>query len=440
MWLKRLATDRDASDERGSLPVVLAIVFVLVLLSVALVDRISGDFVNVNQETRIQQARALAQSGVSDALFQIDQQGSTPQSFCNEPNSGGQCSLSNIPGASGTVYTARYDSSSASYTVLSRGLVQGVTYAVQATVIRTPLLLDAVYGGEFITFDGKSTTSVTVTDPYGNPVPGATAGIAVGPGGTLTCNGPTDPNVIYVNYGGSISKCTPEENLGPIYSPQEPSQTCPPPVNPYGAPPTPCMPSTVSGCAGVSGGQVTGNDSTGYAIAGPATLEPGVYVCRGGLTMTGTINVDYSQSPLQNGGRVEIYVFPPVGSTASPSINMGSATVNQCETIGSSGSGPCKGGLVGDPVDLEIFGWGSGTVGLGGGQADAILWAPGMQLTLDGSSTSLTWTGSLILGGVTAEGHPSFNLNFDQRVQSEYEQSSWHISNYLQTDSNFAIP
>jgi hypothetical protein len=119
---------------------------------------------------------------------------------------------------------------------------------------------------------------------------------------------------------------------------------------------------------------------------------------------------------------------------------MGSATVNQCETIGSSGSGPCKGGLVGDPTDLEIYGWGSGTAGLGGGVADAIFWAPGMGLTLTGSSASLDWTGSLILGGITANGHPSFVLNFDQRLQSEYQQSNWHISNYIQTGSNFAIP
>jgi hypothetical protein len=44
----------------------------------------------------------------------------------------------------------------------------------------------------------------------------------------------------------------------------------------------------------MSSGNVTGSDAAGYTITGPATLEPGVYVCRGGLTMTGTINVDYS--------------------------------------------------------------------------------------------------------------------------------------------------
>jgi Tfp pilus assembly protein PilX len=427
-------------DEAGqTLPIVMAVVLVVVLLSVALFTRVNGDFNNTNLETKIEQARSLAQSGIADALFRIDQQGSSPASFCNEPNSGGQCALSSIPNAAGTVYTARYNASSGAYTVLSQGTVRNISYAVQTTVKQTPILVNAVYGGAFVTFDGRSNTAVTVTDAYGKAIAGATAGIAVGPGGSLTCNGPADPNATYVNYGGSISKCTPYQNLGPIYAPQQPTQTCPPPPNPYGAPPTPCLPSTASACTTMSPA-VTGSDATGYTVKGPATLEPGVYVCRGGLTMTGTVNVDYAQSPQQNSGRVEIFVFPAVGSSTSPDINFGGATVNACEPPLGSGSGTCKGGLVGDPTDLEIYGSGSGNAGLGASQVNAVFWGPGMNLTLNGSSSALTWTGGLILGGITANGHPSFALNFDQRLQSEFQQSSWSISNYLETTPGFSIP
>jgi len=63
-----------------------------------------------------------------------------------------------------------------------------------------------------------------------------------------------------------------------------------------------------------------------------------------------------------------------------------------------------------------------------------------MDLTLNGSADSLNWTGGLILGGVTANGHPSFNLYFDQRLESEFQESSWQISNYSQTSPGFAIP
>ena len=419
------------------LPVVMTVMFVLMLISSALVLRVLGDYKNTNQETNMAQARALAQSGVADALFQVDQQVSTPSSFCNEPNSGGKCSFSSIPGAPGAVYTARWSSASSTYTVLSRGTSHGVTAAVQATISRTPLVLDGVYGGAFITFNGQSTTDVTVTDAYGNPVPGALVGIGVGPGGSLTCNGPTDPNATYVNYGGSISKCTPYQNVGPIYSPQQPSQSCPPPVNPYGNPPTPCMPASVSACTAMSS-KVTGSDATGYTVTGTTKLEPGIYVCRGGLTMTGTVNVDYDQSPLVNNGRVEIFVFPPVGSTTSPAIDLSAATVNACETTG-SGSGTCAGGLVGDPAKLIIYGWGSGAANLAGGSVNAVFWGPGMNMLMNGSS-GLNWTGSLITGGITVNGHPSFVLHLDQRVQNEYDQSNWHISNYLPTSPTFSIP
>ena len=502
-------------DQNGqALPIVLGVVLIVVLISVAVLTRVDGDFNNANLETKIQQARALAQSGVADALFQIDQQGSSPLSFCNEPNSstftvpgvtttlgspsasvtsGGfpgvyrgqtvsgvgvatgtsvgavsgnaltlsqnatasgtvtmtfSLCLTGVPGAPGTIYTARYSAATGAYTVLSQGTVRNASYAVKATVTQTPILVNAVYGGAFITFDGKSNASVAVTDQYGNWVPNATTGIAVGPGGTLTCNGPgvSPPDgqvVTYVNYGGSISKCTPYQNLGPIYDPQQPWQSCQAPPNPYGQPPTPCMPSTAAPCTSMSPA-VSGSDAAGYTVTGPATLEPGVYVCRGGFTMTGTVKIDYAQNPQQNKGQVQIYVFPPVGSMTNPNISFTGSTVNACEpplvTTGSANSGSCTGGLVGDPTDLQIYASGSGTASLGASSVNAVLWAPGMNLTLNGSADSLNWTGGLILGGITANGHPSFNLYFDQRLESEYQESSWKISNYVQTSPGFSIP
>ncbi len=69
-----------------------------------------------------------------------------------------------------------------------------------------------------------------------------------------------------------------------------------------------------------------------------------------------------------------------------------------------------------------------------------MFWGPHMNLTMNGASSSLNWTGAIILGGITANGHPSFNLNFDQRVETDGQQANWQISNYLQTTPNFAIP
>jgi hypothetical protein len=188
---------------------------------------------------------------------------------------------------------------------------------------------------------------------------------------------------------------------------------------------------------------VSGADASGYTVTGGpgVKLEPGVYVCRGGLTMTGNVNVDYSS--LTNGGRVEIFVFPPVGSMTSPNLTMDStAVVNACEPPDGSGvvGGPCGTGVpVGDPVDLQIYVAGSGVATLGDSHVNGILWAPGMSVTLHGSH-ALNWTGAIILGTITADGHVSFHINFDQRLESEFQVASWQISNYLETSPNFSIP
>jgi hypothetical protein len=134
----------------------------------------------------------------------------------------------------------------------------------------------------------------------------------------------------------------------------------------------------------------------------------------------------------------------------NPNVHFGGSTVNACEPPLGIGTGPCGGGnpspapgspgLVGDPTDLQIYVSGGGYAYLGASNVNAVFWGPGMELDLHGSVDNLTWTGGLTLGTVSAKGHPSFNLNFDQRLQTEFQQVSWVLSNYLQTSTGFAIP
>jgi hypothetical protein len=506
---------RGSNEDGQALPVVMAIVLVVVLLSVALITRVDGDFSNTNLETKTQQARALAQSGVADALFQMDQQGASPSSFCNEPGSGTvnvagvtvttgstlatvasggfpgvhsaegvsgtglaagttvrtvsgnaltlsqkatasgtvtltfSICLSSIPGAPGAIYTARYNASTNAYTVWSKGTSKNISYAVKATVTNNPIISNAVVGGQ-VTFNGNEQNDLYVTDPYGNVVAGATAGIGVTEGGSLTCNGGGALNTIYVSYGGALGGgCTPNTSAGPVYYPEPPSSTCPasfkyPPYFHAHAPPTPCAPATALPCTSMSPA-VSGSDAAGYTVTGGpgVTLEPGIYVCLGGLTMTGNVNVDYSSQT--NGGRVEIYVFPTTPASASPNLNMtgASTVVNACEPPDGSGvtGGPCGTGVpVGDPTDLQIYVAGSGTATLADSQINGILWAPGMTLAPLHGSHNLNWTGAIILGTVTADGSVSFRINFDQRLETEFQVASWQISNYLETSPIFSIP
>ncbi len=449
--LSRVA-HRMGRDDDGFLAVVVAVAAVVVLVSVALVYGVRGDFSNTNYETNLIQARALAQSGIADALFQIDQQGTTPVTFCNAPSTVGTCSYTSVPGASGVVYTARYAAGSGTYTVYSRGTSHGVSYAVKATVSQNPVVTNALFTATLLTFNGNSTSTLAVTDQYGNPITGSTGQIAIGQGGTMTCHGPSDPNATYVSYSGTISGCSNPQSVVTSYGPQDPQQTCPSSPNPLVSPPTPCMPNLTTGspagptqsCTAMTKtdathtGTVTGSDATGYTITGPALIEPGYYSCRGGLTVTGTVDLDYTTSA--NSGVVDIFVFPPVGSSTSPNVNLSAAQLNVCQTVGATSATPCKGGIVGDPSKLRIYASGSGTASVGGGRVDAILWAPSMSFTMNGSSNNLMWTGALILGSVTVNGSPNFTLNFDQRVESEYTQTNWGVTNYIQTSPTFSVP
>ena len=451
---------RGDPDERGSLVVVLAILFVVALLSTTVFVRVMSDFNNTNYETNLQRARAMAESGVADALFQIDQRDGSPQNFCNAPNC--PAPLTSIPGAPGAVYTATWSDVTNAYTVLSRGTVRGTTYAVKAVISAEPELNSALTGST-VTFNGNSFKSIFVTGANGLPIPGATANISVASGGTLTCNGGSSPNASYIEYLRSSTNCTPAQALNTNFLPQQPSISCPSAANPDILPPTPCMPGYAQPCPSMmssssttlmSGDQINGYTISGGTTAAPAVLEPGVYVCYGGLTMNGVVNVDYT-SPLStaNNGRVQIYVFGPHNNPLSnPDLTLdtgGGTTINGCE-VGTPTPGNlatnCVSGtsqVVGNPVDLQIFQYGAGNVYIGNNlnSINAVLWAPLASLNTHGAAVDVSWTGAVVLGTVNTNGQPAtFLLNYDERLATEFQNTVWQITSYLQTPPNFSIP
>jgi Tfp pilus assembly protein PilX len=204
---------RCVGDESGSLIVVMAILIVVALISVAVVNRVQGDFSNVNFQTNMEQARALAQSGVADAQFQIDQRDDDPATFCNAP-SPYTCTFMSVPQepASGDIeYTATYYSTGspssctsglACYVIDSKGTYRGVTYAVTATVSVDPVIQEALAGAT-VTFNGNSSASFAVTGSNGLPIAGDTAYVAAASGtagnpNSLTCHGPGSGTAVYL--------------------------------------------------------------------------------------------------------------------------------------------------------------------------------------------------------------------------------------------------
>lgn len=125
------------------------------------------------------------------------------------------------------------------------------------------------------------------------------------------------------------------------------------------------------------------------------------------------------------------------------------ATINACE-VGSPTPGNattnCVSGssqIVGDPTDLQLSLYGGGNIEVGKSlnSINAILWAPLATLDTHGQAVNVTWTGSMVLGQLTTDGQPvTLQLNYDERVATEFQDTLWDVTSYLQTSPTFSIP
>src|SRR5262249_17532096 len=77
-WRNRMLTELrarvDRRDEQGSIVIAMAVIMVLGLLSIATLSRSMSNTVNVRRTQDFNSALSAADSGLSDALYQIDQE------------------------------------------------------------------------------------------------------------------------------------------------------------------------------------------------------------------------------------------------------------------------------------------------------------------------------------------------------------------------------
>jgi Tfp pilus assembly protein PilX len=400
---------RIQRDERGNMIVVMAVIMILLLLSIAAVSRTVSGLHSTRQGQDFSAALGNADAGVSDALFRIDQLGSAAATtFCVGANVA--CSVAAVPGAPGVQYTARRVDDN-TYTIYSRGLVNGQPHAVQATVARSYLYPFAIFAKTSITFNGNSgnydngdgTGPVETVDPSGTPVLSPAPDVASN--GQITCHGSTSPAHHQSYFNGGGTSCANGYLLPGSYNPQDPTLSCPAPVN---IPTTPCLPAVHNACPAVNG-------------VLPAGLTPAVYYCSQSDLPTGTLSFPptFTIGPgLANDGAVEIFIIPTNGANITMSIS--DATVN----------------LNGDPTKLRVY-LAGGTIdpgnGAHSGDFTGILWAPNAQEA--NPSCSANWHGALVLNTFTCNGGPHLQVHYDTRIQT-LTQSSWSVVNYTEIPSS----
>ncbi len=409
----------DRQGEEGSLIVLISILMIVVLIGMGFLITVFGDMSNSLQVANVEAARSQALAGVSDALFRLDQMGPDYQNFCvgQEP----WCTVPSIPAAPGASYVARTTSSSPGvFTVYSQGISHGVTYVVKATVRRAIDYPFPIFGVSSVSMNGHSgSVNVQSTNQYGQDT-GAPADL--GSDSTITCHGSGSYGTAQITFDGGSSNCPSWVNGANQYNPQPPVQSCPSPSGTF--PPTPCMPSDYQSCP--NNGLFEGTP------ANPFVLEPGIYSCPNGVTFKGTVNVDYSSNV--NSGEVQIYVFP--ASSGSASISMAGATVNQWEVPPPSPPGSGQ-SVVGNPVDLQLYAGGSGSIDVGNGSAAAsfngLLYAPGWNVTVNGGQLSMT--GAFTVNQFTVNGNPNLQVNYDTRVET-LGAAGWTSQDIIQVASS----
>src|ERR1700681_3446422 len=166
---------RSGVEDGQALVPVMVLLFIAALAGFTFARTVGGVLNNTGNVVATSQARTLAEAGVADAMFRIDQQGSSPATFCVGASS---CTVASIPGAPGVNYTATYANSA--FTIKSEGVSHGKKYAIQQTVAWSPGdFAYAMFGVNNLHFSGDTTTvraTNSVGMPTGGPAPVGTSG------------------------------------------------------------------------------------------------------------------------------------------------------------------------------------------------------------------------------------------------------------------------
>jgi hypothetical protein len=407
----RMMNKRPRRDEQGNMVVAVMVIMVLVMLSVAVVARTTAGLKSTRQGQDFTGALANADSGLSDALFRIDQLGSGPAtSFCVGNDS--HCTLSSVPGAPGVQYTARRVNDN-TYNIYSKGVVNKQNHAIFATVTRSYVFPFAIFAKTSLNFNGNTgnydPTSgvgpVETVDGSGNVTTFPAADVASN--GQVTCHGSLSPAHQQDYFKGGGTNCDNAYLLPGNYNPQNPTLSCPAPIN---IPPTPCLPSPHNPCPAVNG-------------ILPASLLSGVYYCNQNdlgaaktLHFPNTFTVGANTG---NNGVVEIYLIPTDNSNIT--VDITDAVINQN----------------GDPTKLRVY-LAGGSVNPGNGMTHSgdftgVLWAPNANEM--NPSCNANWRGALVINTFTCNGGTHLSVHYDTRMQT-LVQSSWSVSNYTEIPSN----
>jgi hypothetical protein len=427
---------RRHRDERGSLLVAIAVIFVLVMISSAIGEEVVANQHNVVSKAQSAASVSAADSGVSDALFQLDQMtpGPSDSAFCMHAGGAGTFGTAKCVHASqdltGVSYIATPSNNGATWSIQAKATVGGITGAVQETVNYSAAYPYAVFGNSGLDFNGMSSSGLgtytegksgssnpdTSTSDCINGV-GASC-VSVGSNGPIKCAGGLAGNVTEVYYtgGGGASKCANPSPDTSKYALTIPSA------------PTSGTPLTCPGIQVSSGGVTTYELGSGYAGA-PTSLSAGTYYCNdAAVDISGSLSVT---------GTVLLYIILD-SATNNTFINSGIQTLyiaggSEVNTTFDGTSGvPPAGTTLPDAGQFRVLSNSTGSVGSANGEGaytfGGILYAP--EANLVGNGCKSAYYGSLTINTLTCNGGPHLQVYYDSSLSQVYGPPA--ISGYAQ--------
>jgi len=405
-------------DEQGSIVFVALLLMVLSLVASTLFYRVAGDGEVVASRQGGAAAVSLADAGLADALFRIDQEAAGTggsATFCvGAPG----CLAASIPAAPGASYVATA-SGPTKWTVESVATTGGQSAAVEEQVTRSSKYPFALFGETSLTFNGSAGQAFATYDPAqpatsSNPDP--TGEVTVGSNGPINCNGGLGSNVTVVYYGTGGVGSSQSSNCGRYQSNPDTYYLAPP------SPPADALPCPDGGLMG-------------SAIAGaPSSLAAGSYLCTTPVTISGVLDVD---------GPVQLYVMldPTLygSTTGAITITSGSYVNDQADYCAANGGCSPAPDLPASQ-DFQLFTNATGTVGNSNGSGfwfGGIVYAPDASLTADGCKS--VYYGSLTINTLTCNAGPHLTVYYDETLATDY--GPWAASDYTQVNpSSVTIP
>ena len=430
---------RNARDERGSLIIALAVIFILVLICSAVGVEVAGNQFNIVTKSNAAASVSAADAGLSDAVFRLDQfPPATGSAFCMDATGTGTLGSQTCTQAqgnlSGVSYTATPNVGGTSWLIMSKATVNRVSGAVQETLNYSVLYPFAIFGNGGLDFNGSAgnnlgkysegTSSSSNPDTATADCSGANTGscVNVGSNGPIKCAGGLPSNVgeVYYTGGGGAAKCA-----NPIADPSKYVLSIP-------TAPTSGSPLT---CPGVA--TTDSNGDTIYALGssyGVSSLPAGTYLCQdAAVAIGGTLSV----SP-----NATLYIILD-SATDNKFINNGTQTLyiaggSRVNTSFDGTSGvPPVGTSLPNATALQILSNSTGTMGsANGGGANGpytfggVIYAPNANLVGNGCKSA--YYGAITINTLTCNGGPHLQVYYDSSLGSVYGPPS--ISGYSQTN------